>query len=162
MASCYQPELRRVAFAGLKNASNRVFAWVSAPGVPGNQVGHASINVERWSNSNIVRAAISVALVLAMSQGLFSTFALAVVAPLTHLPMRDEDGVFRADMQFGVVIAGTVLSFGGVVCGVMLFTSLPDGVLLKTLGCTSVITLLCSAGAPHPPYACVRLALESC
>ena len=76
-------------FAGLTNAGSRVLAWVSAPGpVPGNQVGHASINVKRWSNSNIVRATINVALVLAMSQGLFSS----------------QDGVFRADLQFGVLL----------------------------------------------------------
>ena len=98
----------------------------------------------------MVRAIINVALVLATSKGLFSTFALAVVAPLAQLPMRDENSAFRVDMYFGVVVVGVLLSFSGVTCGMILANPLSEGVPLKAISCTLITAILCSAGArPH-------------
>ena len=105
------PEHRRIAFAGrMENAA------VAAPSAPvaghGKAAGHADINAnaKRWSDSHVVRAIIDAALVLAISKGLFSTFALAVVAPLAQLPVRDENSVFRVDMHFGVIVIGALFS----------------------------------------------------
>ena len=137
------PKHRRIAFAGLEISAA---VAPSAP-VAGNQAaGQADINAKRWSDSHIVQAIINVARVVAISKGLFSMFALAVVAPLAQLPMRDENSVFRVDMYFGVIGVGCILSFSGLMCGIILACSLPEGVHFKSICCTLMMAMLCSVG----------------